>query len=84
MENEYMKVAYDIIHIYALVLIIASSMHSTVGSGNAESTTTVRYAYSSTHTASSASQWIKCKFYSTSVCIKARIYKARTEINKKT
>ena len=27
MENEYMKVAYDIIHIYALVLIIASSMH---------------------------------------------------------
>ena len=56
MENEYMKVAYDIIHIYALVLIIASSMHSTVGSGNAESTTTVRYGYSSTHTASSASQ----------------------------
>ena len=56
MENEYMKVAYDIIHIYALVLIIASSMHSTVGSGNAESTTTVRYAYSSTHTANSASQ----------------------------
>jgi len=43
MENEYMKVAYDIIHIYALVLIIASSMHSTelVGSGNAESTITV-------------------------------------------
>ena len=55
MENEYMKVAYDIIH-NTLVLIIASSMHSTVGSGNAESTTTVRYAYSSTHTASSASQ----------------------------
>lgn len=47
MENEYMKVAYDIIH-NTLVLIIASSMHSTVGSGNAESTYcmhTPQYAY---------------------------------------